>query len=257
MTRSSEPLRGRTALVTGASRGIGRSIALALGRDGADIAVHYRSDAELARDCVSELHALGRRASAHCADVEDRGALSGLVREVERELGDIDILVNNAGVDFRGAGVAETDPSEVERALRINALAPHELCRHVLPGMRRAQRGDIVMLSSVVTEVMGADYAPYAMSKAALEALAVVLAKEERDHGIHVNVVAPGLVQTEMGNRYIEHLGASSDLEAVADMMPFGRICQPEEVAEVVRFLVSEGSSYVSGQCIYVNGGGQ
>ncbi|MCH2170739.1 SDR family oxidoreductase [Myxococcota bacterium] len=257
MRSSSESLLGRTALVTGASRGIGRAIALALGRDGADVAVHYRTDAHLAAECVSELRSLGRRSSAHRADVANREELRRLVGEVEREFGDIDILVNNAGVDFRGAGVVETEPDEVDRALRINALAPHELCRLVLPGMRRAERGDIVMLSSVVTEVMGADYAPYAMSKAALEALAVVLAKEERAHGIHVNVVAPGLVQTKMGDRYIEHLGADSDLEAVARMMPFGRICQPEEVAEVVRFLVSEGGAYVSGQRIYVNGGGQ
>jgi NAD(P)-dependent dehydrogenase (short-subunit alcohol dehydrogenase family) len=111
------------------------------------------------------------------------------------------------------------------------------------------------MISSTVTEILGAGYAPYAMSKAALEALAFVLAKEEREHGIHVNVVAPGLVEAGMGLDYIERMG-SGDVQGVAALAPYGRVCQPEEVASVVSFLVSEGASYVNGQRIYVQGGG-
>ena len=103
--------------------------------------------------------------------------------------------------------------------------------------------------------MLGAGYAPYAMSKAALEALAFVLAKEEREHEIHVNIVAPGLVEAGMGLDYIERMGAGG-MREVAALAPYGRVCQPEEVASVVRFLVSEDASYVSGQRIYVQGGG-
>jgi NAD(P)-dependent dehydrogenase (short-subunit alcohol dehydrogenase family) len=122
--------------------------------------------------------------------------------------------------------------------------------------MRTLGRGDIVMVSSSVSEVKGAGYAPYCMSKCALEALAAVLAKEERAHGIHVNTVAPGLVETPLGMRYVEALGGRSmrDLDAI---VPFGRVCQPEQVASVVAFLVSAEASYVSGQTVYVHGGGQ
>ena len=121
--------------------------------------------------------------------------------------------------------------------------------------MRKRPRGDVVMISSTVTDVLGAGYAPYAMSKAAMEALAFVLAKEEREHGVHVNVVSPGLVEAGMGLDYVERMGAR-DLQDVAALVPYGRVCQPEEVATVVRFLVSEGASYVNGQRIAVDGGG-
>ena len=250
-------LEGRVALVTAGGRGIGRAIALGLARDGADVGIGYLRDREAAESCVESIRKLGRRACAFRAPVEDFEADRALVERTRAELGPIDILVNNAGVDFRGAPVAETSAEELERAIRINALAAHVLCRLVLPEMRERERGDIVMLSSSVTESMGADYAPYAMSKAALEALAAVLAKEEREHGIHVNTVAPGLVETDMGLRYVESLDGVTDMRQVDPLMPFGRVCQPEEVADVVRYLVSPRSSYLSGQRIYVHGGGR
>ena len=140
--------------------------------------------------------------------------------------------------------------------MRVNALAPHHFCKLVIPGMRERPRGDIVMISSVVSRMLGAGYAPYGMSKTALEALAFVLAKEEQSHGIRVNVVAPGLVETEMGMRYVEAISDVDDIRALDAVVPYGRVCQPEEVAEVVRFLVSDGASYVNGQRIYVDGGG-
>ena len=248
-------LNGRIALVTGGSRGIGRSVALALARDGADVAISYASDEAAAANCVAAVHAEDRRGLATRAPAEDLDAQRRLVAEVHKELGPIDILVNNVGYDWDGTPVADTRPEDLLRVMRVNALAAHQLCGLVLPEMRKRPRGDVVMISSTVTEMLGAGYAPYAMSKAALEALAFVLAKEEREHDIHVNVVAPGLVEAGMGLDYIERMGAGG-MREVAALAPYGRVCQPEEVASVVRFLVSEDASYVNGQRIYVQGGG-
>lgn len=249
-------LAGRVALVTAGSKGIGRAIALRLAHDGADVAISYASDEPAAAACVAAIEGLGRRAFALRAPAEDLEAGERLVARTLEALGPIGILVNNAGVDWDGTPVAETPPDALLRVMMINAIAPHHLSRLVLPRMRALGRGDIVMVSSMVTEVKGAGYAPYCMSKSALEALAAVLAKEERPHGIHVNTVAPGLVETPLGMRYVTALGGTNmrDLDAV---VPYGRVCQPEEVAGVVVFLVSDDASYVNGQTIYVHGGGQ
>jgi len=248
-------LDGRIALVTGGSRGIGRAIAVALAREGADVAISYAHDPDAARDCVEAVRAAGRRGLAVRAPAEDEAAQERLVAEVRRTLGPVDILVNNAGYDWDGTPVADTRADDLARVMRVNALAAHQLCALVLPEMRLRPRGDIVMISSTVTEILGAGYAPYAMSKAALEALAFVLAKEERGHDVHVNVVAPGLVEAGMGLDYAKRMGAR-DVRDVAALVPYGRICQPEEVAAVVCFLVSEAASYVNGQRVYVDGGG-
>ena len=250
-------LQDRIALVTGGGRGIGRHIALGLAEDGADIAVGYARDEAAAQASAQAIRALGRRAHVLKIRVDDYPASRSAVQALQQDFGEVDILVNNAGLDFRGADVVDTEPREVEELMRVNALAPHHLCSLLLPGMRARKWGHVIMLSSSVTEVMGAGFAPYAMSKAALEALAQVLAKEEREHGIHVNVVAPGLVETDMGMRYVRELSGLGNFREVDPIVPYGRVCQPEEVASVVRFLVSDAASYVNGQRIYVHGGGQ
>jgi NAD(P)-dependent dehydrogenase (short-subunit alcohol dehydrogenase family) len=249
-------LQGRRALVTGGHHGIGRAIAVGLAEDGADVAITYRNRPEAAEACLDEIRAAGRRAYAVRAQLDVSTELEAVAESVLAEFGAIDILVHNAGLDFPGANVADTPEAELDRLMRVNAYVPHQLSRRLIPAMRTRPRGDIVILSSVVTQIRGAGYAPYAMSKAAAEALAVVLAKEEREHGIRVNVVAPGLVETEMGQRYVD---AVSDAESMRDLdgvVPYGRVCQPEQVADVVRFLVSDAASYVNGQRLYVDGGG-
>jgi NAD(P)-dependent dehydrogenase (short-subunit alcohol dehydrogenase family) len=249
------PLAGRVALVTGGGRGIGRAIALGLAEDGADVAVNYRRDADAAAETVKEIEALGRRAIAVAGSVDSLDDDRAMVARAIDEFGYVDILVNNAGIASRGNTVVDTDPAELERVVRTHALGPHHLCQAVLPSMRERPRGDIVMISSAATRHFAANGAPYSMGKAALEALAFTLAKEERRHGIHVNIVAPGLVETEMGRRLVKATAGVDDLRTLDRSMPFGRVCQPEDVAAVVRALVA-GAAYVTGERIYVDGGG-
>ncbi len=248
-------LDGRVALVTGGGRGIGRAIALGLAADGAAVAVNYRRDEAAASATVQEILAGGGRAAAFCASIDDYAADEEMVAAVAAALGPVDLLVNNAGVASRGQTVADTEPAEVERLWRTHVFGAWALSKLVVPGMRRAPRGDIVMISSAATLHMAANSAPYNMAKAAVEALGLSLAKEERRHGIHVNVVAPGLVDTEMGRRLVRGASGVDDIRALDGRSPFGHVCSPEEVAAVVRFVVSDAGSYVTGQRIGVDGG--
>jgi 3-oxoacyl-[acyl-carrier protein] reductase len=248
-------LAGRVALVTGGGRGIGKAIALGLAADGADIAVNYRKDAAAAAETVAEIERLGRRAVAYAAPVDDGEACAAMVTGVLDDFGAVDILVNNAGIASRGHTVADTDPAEMERVWRTHALGAWTCSKLVLPSMRTRPRGDVVMISSAAVVHMAANSAPYNMAKAALEALAWTLAKEERRNGIHVNVVAPGLVDTEMGRRLMKGAAGIDDIRTLDARSPFGHVCSPEEVADAVRFVVSERASYVTGQRIGVDGG--
>jgi NAD(P)-dependent dehydrogenase (short-subunit alcohol dehydrogenase family) len=249
-------LEGRLALVTGAGRGVGRGIALALAEDGADVAVNYRRDEEAANEVVEQIRAMGRRAGAYQASVDDPEADREMIAAIRADLGDVGILVNNAGIASRGRSVADTEPAELQRVMATHAFAAHYLSGLVIPAMRGMDRADIVMISSVATRGLGANGAPYNMAKTAMEALASTLAKEERAHGIRVNVVAPGLVETEMGRRLASATQGVKDMRDLDATMPFGRVCQPEDVANVVRFFVSPGNSYVTGERIYCDGGG-
>jgi len=249
-------LEGRVALVSGGGRGIGAAICLALARDGADVAINYRRDEDAAREVQREVEALGRRARLYQAEVSDWEADQRMVEAVAGELGPVDILVNNAGIASRGQFVADTDPAEMERVVRTHVFGAFYLSKLVLPGMRTRPRGDIIMISSSASQGLGAGGAPYNMAKTAMEALAKTLAKEERDNGIRVNVVAPGLVETEMGRRLIRATAGVQDLAAHAPNMPFGMVCQPEDIGAMVAFLCGEGGRYITQQVIYVNGGG-
>lgn len=249
-------LAGRVALVTGGGRGIGRAIALALAQDGADVAVNYRRDEAAAREAVAAIEAKGRRAKMYRASVDSFAEDAEMVQAVLADFGHVDILINNAGLASRGQSVADTDPIELERVVRTHAFGPHFLAKLLLPSMRARPRGDIVMISSAATRYLAAFGGPYNMGKAAMEALAFTLAKEELRHNVHVNVVAPGLVDTEMGKRLVRAGQGVEDIRSLDKAMPFGHVCRPEEVADVVRFLVSEAAGYVTGQRIYVDGGG-
>jgi NAD(P)-dependent dehydrogenase (short-subunit alcohol dehydrogenase family) len=249
-------LSGRVALVTGASRGIGKAIALSLAEAGADVAVNYRRDKDAADETVAEIEAMGRKAGAYQASVENWDEDEAMVADVLRDFRRISILVNNAGIASRGQAVVDTDPAEMERVVRVHAFGPHYLCKLVIPHMRGEGRGDIVMISSVATLGMGPRGAPYNMGKAAMEALALTLAKEERAHGIRTNIVAPSLTVTEMGKRLTKATTGVADIHELDARSPFGRVSEPEDVAAAVTWLVSSANPYANGQKININGGG-
>jgi 3-oxoacyl-[acyl-carrier protein] reductase len=249
-------LKGRVALVTGGGRGIGQAIALSLAEAGADVAVNYRRDAAAAEEVVKEIEGMGRKAKAYQASVESFEEDQAMVAEVLKDFGAIGILVNNAGIASRGQTVADTDPAEMERVVRVHAFGPHYLCKLVVPQMRGLGRGDIVMISSVATLGMGPRGAPYNMGKAAMEALALTLAKEEREHGIRTNIVSPSLTVTEMGKRLTRATTGIEDIHQLDARSPFGRVSVPEDVAAAVVWLVSSANPYANGQKININGGG-
>ncbi len=253
---STAQLEGRVALVTGGSRGIGRGIALALARAGADVAVNYRGNAEAAEEVVAEIGAIGRKAKAYGASVDDFAQCEAMVKMVANDFDGLSILVNNAGIASRGQSVADTDPKEFERVMRVHAFAPHFMSKCAIPHLRKNDRADIVMISSVATLNHSANGAPYNMGKAACEALALTLAKEEQQNGIRVNIVAPSLTVSDMGERLAKAVAGVSDIHELDKRFPFGRVSVPEDVAAAVVWLVSPANPYASGQKINIDGGG-
>lgn len=248
-------LEGRVAFVSGGGRGIGRAIALGLATDGADIAINYRRDHEAAVATVAEIERLGRRARAYAGDVAVFRDCEAMAGATLADFGFVDILVHNAGIASRGGSVVKTDPAEIHKLFDTHAYGAWSLAHLLVPSMRERERGDIVLISSAAVVQMPANSAPYNMAKAALEALAATLAKEERRNGIHVNVVAPGLVDTEMGRRLVKGAMGVDDIATLDSTSAFGHVCTPEEVADAVRFLVSERASYLTAQRLGVDGG--
>lgn len=249
-------LEGRIALVTGGGRGIGRAVSLALGAAGADVAISYRRDQSAASDAVAEIAQEGRRSKAYCAQLQVEEDCDSLVQQVLGDFGIPTILINNAGIASRGLSVAETNSAEVAEVMAIHAFAAHTLCRLLIPHMRTAERADIVMISSATTSDPIANGAPYNMAKAALEMLAYTVSREEREQGIRANVVAPGLVDTEMGRRLMRARAGVLNISELDSVSPFAHVCKPSEVAKLVAFLVSSENSYMTGARIPFNAGG-
>ena len=244
------------ALISGGGRGIGAAIALALAGDGFDVAINYRQDEESARSTAQLVEAMGRRAEVYAASVDDYEADRRMVDAVLADFGYVDTFVHSAGIASRGQPVVDTDPAEIERVWRTHAFGAFALCQMLVPEHAHPPRGDVVLISSAATKAMGGFSSPYNMAKAAMEALAHTLAKEELSHGIHVNIVAPGLVDTEMGRRLAKAvMGAGDDIHSIDGRMPFGHVCSPEEVADVVAWVVSDAARYVNNQYIGVDGG--
>lgn len=252
-------LGGRTALVTGGSRGIGAAVCLKLAEAGADVAVNYARNADAAAGVVAQIRALGRRAQAYRADVAERGDCEAMVEQARSDFGRIDILVNNAGLGSAAVGrpaMADAPIEDLEHMFGINLWGSIHMCQLLVPQMREAERGDVVMVSSVAGQTFGAGFGAYSIGKAGMEALAYTLAKEERQHGIHVNVVAPGLVETDMGALLMKSLRDIDDMSVLHEGSPFGFVCQPADIANAVTFLCSDEARYITNQRLTINGGG-
>jgi 3-oxoacyl-[acyl-carrier protein] reductase len=238
-----DELSHRVALVTGASRGIGREIALALAKAGADVAVNYNLHAEEAQETCTLVRTLGRRCVGVAADVSRADAVALLVGTTERELGQISILVNNAGVS-RPQPLEEITERDWDELLSTNLKSVFLMTQAVLPAMRMRRWGRIINISSVAAQTGGVVGPHYAASKAGMLGLthsyASLLAKE----GITANAIAPALIETAM----VENLPP-----AAKDRIPVGRFGQPDEVAAVAVMLARNG--YITGQTINVDGG--
>ena len=236
-------LKGRVALVTGSSRGIGRAIALALAEAGADVVVNFLRRSAEAQAVELQIRQVGRRCVTIQADVSSSNDVERLIRGSEGRLGSVDILVNNAGIS-RPQPIEEITERDWDEVMAVNLKSCFLVTQAVLPGMRARKWGRVVNLSSVAAQIGGVVGPHYAASKAGILGLTHFYAQRLAKEGITVNAIAPALVETEM---------VTSNPNARRDNIPVGRFGSPEEVAEIAVMLA--GNGYMTGQTINVNGG--
>jgi 3-oxoacyl-[acyl-carrier protein] reductase len=233
-----------TALVTGASKGIGAAIAKALAADGWNVAVNYRSDEDGAKATVQAIEGAGGTAKAYRSDVSN-GAPDELFKRIEGDLGPVIALVNNAGVNADGLAI-QMDDEQWDRVIATNLTAAFRLTRRAMRPMIKARHGRIVNIASVVGPRANAGQSNYAAAKAGLIGMTKTVAAEVARRGVTVNAVAPGFIET----------GMTKDIpDAVIEAIPARRVGAPEDVAAAVRFLASDDAAYVTGTTLFVDGG--
>lgn len=242
-------MKGKIALVTGGSRGIGRAIALKLADCGADVAIIYAGRADAAKETVEMIQAKGVRAAAFQADVADFQQVEAAVKQTTEALGAPDILVNNAGILSDGLAM-RMSPENFAKVIEVNLNGAFHMIRCCLPAFVRRRSGRIINITSVAGMMGNAGQANYASSKAGLIGLTKTIAREVASRGITVNAVAPGFIQTDMTDSMSE-----DSLKRGVQAVPMGRIGKPEDVANAVVFLASESADYITGCVLKVDGG--
>lgn len=242
-------LSGKTALVTGATRGIGRAVALMFASEGADVAFTYRSQKDAAEALVSELEAIGVRAKAYQSDAADYAQAHETVEDIKNTFGHIDILVNNAGITKDGL-MMRMDEAQWDAVINTNLKSAYNFIHACTPIMARQRSGSIINMTSVVGLCGNAGQCNYAASKAGLIGLAKSIAKEMGPRGIRANCIAPGFIDTDMTSVLSEDMR-----KEIEKQIPMRRTGSPEDVAKVALFLASDMSSYVTGQVLSCCGG--
>ena len=242
-------LEGKKALVTGASRGIGRAIALALAAEGADVVVNYAGSEAAAKAVAAEIEAMGRKALVLQADISSNEAATAMVDAAVKEFGRIDILVNNAGITRDGLLMRMKE--EDWDAFRTNNLkGVFNWTKAAVKYMMKQKAGRIVSISSVVGLMGNAGQANYAAAKAGVLGFTKAVAKEVAARGITVNAIAPGFIQTDMTAVLSEKV-----VEGMLNTIPLHKLGDPEDIAKAVVFLVSDDAKYITGQTLHVDGG--
>ena len=242
-------LEGKKALVTGASRGIGRSIAIALAEAGADVAINYSGSEAAAVETAQAVEALGRRAIVIKANVGKADEFEAMVKEVIGQFGAVDILVNNAGIT-RDNLIMRMKEDEFDQVIETNLKGVFNGIKAVTRSMMKQRSGRIINISSVVGVLGNPGQANYVAAKAGVIGLTKASARELASRGITVNCVAPGFIQTEMTDKLPEEMR-----ESLSGQIPLARLGDPSDIANAVRFLASDASAYMTGQTIHVDGG--
>jgi len=244
-------LTGKVALVTGGSRGIGRAIAVALGRRGARVIINYAARADAAAEAAAAVEAAGGQAAIAAFDVADAAAVTDAIKAIGKDHGGLDILVNNAGVAINGLLLRFSD-EQWQKTLAVNLGGAFHCIRAAASLLLRAKAaGRIINITSVVGESGNAGQAAYAASKAGLIGLTMSTARELASRGITCNAIAPGYIETDMTADHLPEAQRAKLLEAI----PLGKIGRPEDVADAAAFLAGPEAAYITGQVLRVNGG--
>lgn len=244
-----EMLKGRVALVSGSSRGIGKAIATSLAEAKCDVIVNYVSNREAAEEVVSTIRGMGCRSRAYRADVSNREQSHEMIESAQKEFGTIQILVNNAGIT-RDKSFMKLSPEQWREVLLVNLDGAFNLTGLLLKPMTDSHWGRVINITSIVGQIGNFGQANYAVAKGGLMAFTKTLAREVAQKGVTVNAVSPGFIETDMTAAVPE-----KGLDLVRELTPMGRLGRPEEVAIAVRFLADPKASFITGQIINVNGG--
>ena len=243
-------LEGRRALVTGGSRGIGRAIALAFAAEGADVAIGYRRDHEAAQETRKAVEAHGRTCFAKAADVRDGAAVRALVEESRDALGGLDVVVANAGVPTRFEPLEKVEPSYWQRVVDIDLNGVFFTLHAALPILQAQGGGVILTISSVAADLCGPFGGPYVAAKAAVNALTRVIARENASKGVRCNVIAPGLIATDIADGMVAFHG-----DAIVKSIPLRRMGSADEVAQMAVYLASDDAAWITGKIFRIDGG--
>jgi NAD(P)-dependent dehydrogenase (short-subunit alcohol dehydrogenase family) len=236
-------------LITGAAKGIGRTTALAFSEQGAKVVLVDVLEEEL-KEVDEIIQKAGREVLSIQGDVSDNRQVQNAVKETLKAFGRIDVLVNNAGIDVGSAPIINVTEEMWDKSLQVNLKSVFYFCKSVVPIMLENGKGSIVNVASIVGKEPNENMAPYAVSKAGVICFSRVLAKEVARDGIRVNCVAPGLTKTDL----LKNL-SPEQFDRLLEKIPMGRVGYPEEVADLILFLSSEGSSFITGQCFNIAGG--